>query len=153
VAENLALGAGLGLPRRRLEERLGRVHDTFPQLAERAGQRAGTMSGGQQQMLAIGRALMADPKLLICDEISLGLAPLAVDAMYEALRKINGEGVAILLVEQNVQRCLELAQHAYVLMRGEISYAGDPQALLSSSRLDAAYFGTNESPTLRPQSA
>lgn len=153
VAENLTLGAGLGVPRVRLAERLERVHETFPMLAERATQRAGTLSGGQQQMLAIGRALMADPKLLLCDEISLGLAPVAVDALYDALRRIVGQGVAILLVEQSAHRCLDLAARAYVLMRGRISYAGDPRALLSSSLLDAAYFGTDESPLPRPEPA
>jgi branched-chain amino acid transport system ATP-binding protein len=141
VAENLALGAPLGLGKEQLDARLARVHDTFPVLAERADQAAGTLSGGQQQMLAVGRALMADPKLLICDEISLGLAPVAIDALYQSLHRINGEGVAILLVEQNVHRCLHVSDRAYVLSRGRISYAGAPGALLDEANLDEAYFG------------
>jgi branched-chain amino acid transport system ATP-binding protein len=141
VAENLALGAPLSLPAPELSERLARVHDTFPVLADRSGQRAGTLSGGQQQMLAVGRALMARPRLLICDEISLGLAPLAVETLYNALGAINAQGVAILLVEQNVHRSLELADHAVVLSRGRVTYAGDPQPLLNDANLDAAYFG------------
>ena len=146
VAQNLALGAGLGVNRSRLTERQERVHDMFPMLAHHAAQRAGTLSGGQQQMLASGRALMAEPKLLICDEVSLGLSPLAVDVLYEALHKIAGQGVAILLVEQNVERCLQLAGRAYVLMRGRVSYAGGPQPLLSGRLLDDAYFGSEQQP-------
>ena len=126
VEENLALGASLSLPQKDLAERMSSVHEIFPILAERSGQVAGTMSGGQQQMLAVGRALMADPQVLICDEISLGLAPVAIDALYEALRQVNRNGVAILLVEQNVHRSLELAHHAIVLSRGRVSYDGDP---------------------------
>jgi len=144
VRENLALGAPLNLGKTELAERLDRVHDTFPILAERGAQAAGSMSGGQQQMLAVGRALMADPRLLICDEISLGLAPVAIDSLYEALRSVNQQGVAILLVEQNVHRSLELAQHATVLSRGRVSYQGDPASLLNDADLDAAYFGTQD---------
>jgi ABC-type branched-subunit amino acid transport system ATPase component len=105
------------------------------------------MSGGQQQMLAVGRALMADPTVLICDEISLGLAPVAIDALYRALTEINAQGVAILLVEQNVKRALSISDHAVVLSRGRISYSGDPAGLLSESALDAAYFGAPETPS------
>ena len=102
-------------------------------------------------MLAIGRALMADPKLLICDEISLGLAPVAIDALYEALRSVNQQGVAVLLVEQNVHRSLEVAHHATVLSRGRVSYQGDPSKLLNDADLDAAYFGGNERGSPRPE--
>jgi ABC-type branched-subunit amino acid transport system ATPase component len=92
-------------------------------------------------MLAIARALMAEPKLLICDEISLGLAPIVVNELYEILAHLNDEGVALLLIEQNVHRCLDLADHAYVLARGEVTYEGPPEGLTDSSRLDDAYFG------------
>lgn len=145
VEENLALGAPLSLAPAQLRERMARVHDTFGVLAERAAQRAGTLSGGQQQMLAVGRALMASPRLLICDEISLGLAPVAIDALYEALARVNSQGVAILLVEQNVHRSLALASSAVVLSRGRVSYRGDPAGLLGAD-LDAAYFGGHEDP-------
>jgi ABC-type branched-subunit amino acid transport system ATPase component len=116
----------------------------FPVLAERATQRAGTMSGGQQQMLAVGRALMADPKVLVCDELSLGLAPVAIDALYRALAEINAQGVAILLVEQQVRRALAISDRAVVLSRGRISYAGAPSGLLAEADLEAAYFGSHE---------
>jgi len=147
VQENLELGAPLSLPHQELAERMAGVHEIFPILVERSGQVAGTMSGGQQQMLAVGRALMADPKVLICDEISLGLAPVAIDALYDALRRVNANGVAILLVEQNVHRSLELAHHAVVLSRGRVSYSGDPRGLLDDADLDAAYFGGDEDPS------
>ncbi|GAA2484663.1 ATP-binding cassette domain-containing protein [Streptomyces longisporus] len=141
VAENLMLGAPLALAKEEVRGRMERVHAIFPVLAERATQQAGTMSGGQQQMLAVGRALMADPRVLICDEISLGLAPVAIAALYEALAEINSQGVAIVLVEQNVKRALSIAGHAVVLSRGRVSYSGDPAGLLSDDALDAAYFG------------
>ena len=144
VYENLAMGAPLSLGKSELAQRMDRVQETFPILAERSRQAAGSMSGGQQQMLAIGRALMADPKLLICDEISLGLAPVAIDALYEALQSVNQQGVAVLLVEQNVHRSLEMAHHATVLSRGRVSYQGDPSKLLNDADLDAAYFGGQE---------
>jgi branched-chain amino acid transport system ATP-binding protein len=141
VRENLTLGAPPRLSRHERERRLEKVHATFPVLLERAEQPAGTLSGGQQQMLAVARALMAEPRLLICDELSLGLAPVAVDALYEALAQINHDGVTILLVEQNVHRCLALAGRAYVLSRGRITYAGPSDALLDETNLDDAYFG------------
>ncbi|MCW8384133.1 ATP-binding cassette domain-containing protein [Streptomyces justiciae] len=144
VAENLMLGAPLALAKDEVRGRMERVHAIFPVLAERATQQAGTMSGGQQQMLAVGRALMADPQVLICDEISLGLAPVAIDALYGALAEINSQGVAIVLVEQNVKRALGIADHAVVLSRGRVSYTGDPAGLLGDEALDAAYFGTTD---------
>ncbi len=147
VAENLALGAPLALSKNELRDRLERVHAVFPVLAERARQRAGTMSGGQQQMLAVGRALMANPSVLICDEISLGLAPVAIDALYEALTRISAQGVTILLVEQNVRRALSMSDHAVVLSRGRVSYTGSPSGLLRDADLDAAYFGMAEAST------
>jgi len=144
VRENLVLGAPLRTRPAVLAERLAGVHDIFPVLAERADQPAGTLSGGQQQMLAVGRALMTEPLLLICDEISLGLSPVAVDILYEALIRINERGVAILLVEQNVHRCLAVADRAYVLSRGRVSYSGSADDLLQGTSLDEAYFGTGD---------
>jgi branched-chain amino acid transport system ATP-binding protein len=151
VRENLSLGAGLRVGGHEVDQRLARVQEIFPILRERAEQRAGTLSGGQQQMLAVGRALMADPKVILCDEISLGLSPVAVDALYEALVAINAQGVAILLVEQNVHRSLGLAHRACVLSRGEVSYFGPSAALLEGDRLDRAYFGDSRAASAPPQ--
>lgn len=145
--ENLTLAAPLRLPQRDLKARLEAVQDIFPVLAERAGQRAGSFSGGQQQMLAIGRALMSRPRVLICDEISLGLAPVAIDALYDALRSVNAAGVAILLIEQSVRRSAAMADRAYVLDRGRVSYDGDPMALTDEQTLRQAYFGRASSLT------
>ncbi len=142
VRENLEIVLGSAANRRQAGERLSGVYDIFPALAERRGQRAGFLSGGQQQMLAIGRALMAGPTVLVCDEISLGLAPVAIDALYEAISAINARGVAVLLVEQSVRRSLAVADQAYVLERGQVSYAGPPGPLLDEAVLHAAYFGT-----------
>jgi ABC-type branched-subunit amino acid transport system ATPase component len=144
VVENLKLGALLSVREPELRRRLDRVRAIFPSLADRLGQRAGSLSGGQQQMLAIGRALVSQPRLLICDEISLGLSPAAVDALYEALERIIAEGVAVALVEQNVNRALQVADRAYVLRRGLVSYSGDARPLLDPRVLDDAYFGEAE---------
>ncbi len=141
VRENLTLSAPLRLGRHEVAERLDAVHTIFPVLHERAGQRAGTFSGGQQQMLAIGRALMSRPRVLICDEISLGLAPVAIDVLYEALRAVNDAGVAVLLIEQSVHRSAAFASRAYVLERGRVSYQGRPEALTDERTLREAYFG------------
>ena len=107
------------------EERLARVHELFPILRERAEQRAGTLSGGEQQMLALGRALMSGPKLLLLDEPSLGLAPVVVDTLFDALEEIHASGVSILLVEQNVTRALAISERAHLLSDGEIVLSGD----------------------------
>ena len=141
VRENLSIAVPLRLRRSAVAARMEAVHAAFPALAKLGRQRAGTLSGGQQQILAIGRALMAEPALLVCDEISLGLAPVAVDALYEALARISLRGVAVLLIEQHVHRGLSLADRAYVLERGQVSYAGDPEPLLDPGVLDRAYFG------------
>jgi branched-chain amino acid transport system ATP-binding protein len=138
VRENLVLGAYVRRDRE-IEADLGRVLGRFPRLAERLGQKAGTLSGGEQQMLAIGRALMARPRLLLLDEPSLGLAPLVVAAIFGTLRELREEGVTILLVEQNARQGLQLADHAYVLETGSIVLEGAD--LLADERVRAAYLG------------
>jgi branched-chain amino acid transport system ATP-binding protein len=138
VRENLVLGAYVRRDRE-IEADLGRVLGRFPRLAERLGQKAGTLSGGEQQMLAIGRALMARPRLLLLDEPSLGLAPLVVAAIFGTLRELREEGVTILLVEQNARQGLPLADHAYVLETGSIVLEGAD--LLADERVRAAYLG------------
>jgi len=141
VRENLLLTGPLRQPRTQLQSRLEAVHDIFPMLADFASRRAGALSGGQQQMLAIGRALMSEPRLLICDEISLGLAPVAIDALYDALVKIRDRGVAVVLIEQNVHRSLAVADRVYVLERGRVSYSGPPEPLADEEVLNQFYFG------------
>jgi branched-chain amino acid transport system ATP-binding protein len=141
VRENLLLPGGLRLPKRELARRLESVHEIFPTLADRRSQRAGTMSGGQQGMLAIARSLMSEPSLLVCDEISLGLAPVVIDALYEALEKIRARGVSIVLIEQNVHRSLNMADRVYVLDRGQVTYDGPPEPLQDPAVLDRFYFG------------
>jgi branched-chain amino acid transport system ATP-binding protein len=140
VAENLRLGA-YTRPERELQAGLQQVHALFPRLLERRAQLAGTLSGGEQQMLAIGRALMARPQLLLLDEPSLGLAPIIVKDIFKALDQIRKEGVTILLVEQNVRMALKLADRGYVLEVGRIALQGDAQQLLHSPAVQAAYLG------------
>ncbi len=140
VRENLFL-TGIGADRTESQRRLAAVHDIFPMLNDMADRRAGALSGGQQQMLAIGRALMSGPRLLVCDEISLGLAPVAIDALYEALVQIRQRGVAVVLIEQNVHRSLTVADRVYVLERGRVSYSGDPAPLTDEKTLHEFYFG------------
>jgi branched-chain amino acid transport system ATP-binding protein len=113
----------------------------FPRLRERASQRAGTLSGGEQQMLALGRGLMSDPQLLILDEPSLGLSPALVEEMFGLIRALNQDGLPVLLVEQNVGQSLEIAHRAYVLENGAIAFQGTPSELLSDSALKRAYLG------------
>jgi branched-chain amino acid transport system ATP-binding protein len=141
VAENLALGAYRPEARRVRAERLGWVHELFPRLLERATQRAGSLSGGEQQMLAIGRALMAAPRLLLMDEPSLGLAPVIVDEVFEVVRTINAAGVSVLLVEQNVQRALELASRGYLLSEGRIVLEGSSATLLADDQVRRSVLG------------
>ena len=140
VLENLELGS-FTRGRERRAANLERVFATFPRLRERRDQRAGTMSGGEQQMLAIGRGLMAEPRLLILDEPSLGLSPLLVEEMFALIRRLHDEGLAVLLVEQNVGQSLAIADRAYVLENGAVRFAGLPQDLLASPELKQAYLG------------
>lgn len=143
VQENLLVPGALRIKSAELTERLAAVHEIFPILGDMADRRAGALSGGQQQMLAIGRALMSRPRLLICDEISLGLAPVAIDALYEALVRIRERGVAVVLVEQNVHRSLTVADRVYVLERGRVTYRGDPEPLTDEATLNELYFGSS----------
>jgi branched-chain amino acid transport system ATP-binding protein len=142
VQENLNMGAySLGNNRDAIEANRRRVYDLFPRLAGRKNQLGGTLSGGEQQMLAIGRALMASPKLLMLDEPSLGLAPLLVKAIFETIQEINAQGVTVLLVEQNARAALRLANYGYVLETGTITLEGPADELLHDQRVRRAYLG------------
>jgi branched-chain amino acid transport system ATP-binding protein len=140
VIENLELGS-FARARARRAENLERMLTIFPRLRERRTQLAGTLSGGEQQMLAISRGLMADPKLLILDEPSLGLSPLLVEEMFTLIAQIRQQNISVLLVEQNVAQALEIADKAYVLENGILRFEGTPQALLASDALRQAYLG------------
>jgi branched-chain amino acid transport system ATP-binding protein len=141
VRENLDLGAYRRGKGPDIEEDLERVFELFPRLQERVKQKAGMMSGGEQQMLAIGRAMMARPRLLMLDEPSMGLAPILVQRIYETIREINAGGVAILLVEQNANFALEIATRGYVLETGQIVLANDSSALRDDPEVQRAYLG------------
>jgi branched-chain amino acid transport system ATP-binding protein len=141
VAENLATGALLPRARATRDKNLDHVYTLFPALAERRGQAAGTLSGGEQQMLAIGRCLMGAPDLVMFDEPSLGLAPTVVQSVLQTVRNLNREGLTCVLVEQNVAVSLKLASQAYVLENGRITLAGSGAALLSDDRVRQAYLG------------
>ncbi len=140
VRENLLIGAYADTCAK-TDTRLADVFDTFPRLEERIDQLAGTMSGGEQAMLSIGRGLMAAPKLLIIDEPSLGLSPLFVKENFGVIRRINDSGVTILLVEQNVKQTLAIAHHGYVLSQGKVVATGEAGALRENAEVRAAYFG------------
>jgi len=140
VRENLLVGAHT-TPRREVDARLAAAYAAFPVLRERQGQRAGTLSGGEQQMLAIARALMARPRLLLLDEPSLGLAPRLVREIFRVIERINRDGVTVLLVEQNARRALALAARGYVLETGRVAVAGPSAALAADPRIRAAYLG------------
>ncbi len=141
VRDNLDLGAYDKDARHRHDESLDRVHTLFPRLAERADQLAGSLSGGEQQMLAIGRALMARPRLLLMDEPSLGLAPVVVDEVFDVIEAVRDEGVSVLLVEQNVQRALDVSTRAYLLAEGRVMMEGTAAALGNSSELRDSVLG------------
>jgi branched-chain amino acid transport system ATP-binding protein len=140
VRENLELGS-YARGRERRSANLAKVFEVFPKLRDRERQRAGTLSGGEQQMLAIGRGLMAEPKLLILDEPSLGLSPLLVEEMFALIGRLHEQGLAVLLVEQNVGQSLTVADRAYVLENGAVRFSGTPDELLRSPELKRAYLG------------
>ncbi len=141
VRENLDLGAYLRTDPDGVEEDLGRVFSLFPVLRDRQKQHGGTLSGGEQQMLAIARALMGRPKLMLLDEPSLGLAPILVDAIFDTIRRISEQGTTILLVEQNAQVALQSSNRGYVLETGEITLADTSEELLNNEEVRKAYLG------------
>ena len=141
VAENLAMGAFIRADKAGIAADLEKIHGYFPRLQERAGQLAGTLSGGEQQMLAIGRALMSRPKLLLLDEPSMGLAPLMVQKIFEVVRAVAADGMTTLLIEQNARLALQASQRAYVMESGEITLSGDSAELLEDPKVRAAYLG------------
>jgi branched-chain amino acid transport system ATP-binding protein len=141
VYDNLSLGAYRKAARAEHRDEMARVHRLFPVLADRANQLAATLSGGEQQMLAIGRALMAQPKLLILDEPSLGLAPVIVDVVFEAIESINADGVSVLLVEQDVERALAISSRGYLLIEGRIVTAGTAEDLRRSTDVRESVLG------------
>jgi branched-chain amino acid transport system ATP-binding protein len=142
VLENLEMGAFTRRDVAGIRSDIDRVYDMFPRLKERAKQKAGTMSGGEQQMLAMGRALMAQPTVLLLDEPSLGLAPVIVDKIYEIIREINEQGVTILLVEQNANYALDVSARGYVLETGQVALTDKSASLRTDERVKAAYLGT-----------
>jgi branched-chain amino acid transport system ATP-binding protein len=144
VLENLELGAYLKKPKAVRKQSLSFVRTKFPILGERIGQRAGTLSGGEQQMLAIGRALMARPRLLVLDEPSLGLAPIIVNEIFEAIEEINREGVTILVIEQNVAQALFISSRAIVLEEGRVALQGNAEEVTNNPRIQALYLGLGE---------
>lgn len=141
VEENLKIGAYLRSDKPEIESDLNWVYGLFPRLKERSWQLAGTLSGGEQQMLAVGRALMSRPKLLLLDEPSLGLAPLVVQDIFSIIKEINRQGVTVLLIEQNANMALKIADYAYVLETGNITMSGPGEQLLADERVREAYLG------------
>ena len=141
VLENLEMGAYLRKDKAGIKETMEKVFDKFPRLKERLSQRAGTLSGGEQQMLAMGRALMSQPKLLLLDEPSMGLAPILVKEIFSIIKEINEQGTTILLVEQNANMALSIASRAYVLETGRIVASGSASELLASEQIKKAYLG------------
>jgi branched-chain amino acid transport system ATP-binding protein len=141
IAENLQMGAHIRNDRAEIARDLDKVFGIFPRLKERRDQLAGTLSGGEQQMLAMGRGLMSRPKVLLMDEPSMGLSPIMVDKIFEVVREVYAQGVTILLVEQNASRALQLADRAYVMESGLITMSGDARQMLSDPKVRAAYLG------------
>ena len=140
ITENLQMGA-FARSDGEIDDDIEKVYGIFPRLKERRNQLAGTMSGGEQQMLAMGRGLMARPKVLLMDEPSMGLSPIMVDKIFEVVNDIHGRGVTILLVEQNASRALQLATRGYVMDSGEVTMSGDAKMLLNDPKVRAAYLG------------
>jgi branched-chain amino acid transport system ATP-binding protein len=141
VRENLELGAYHGRARARVKQNLDRVHQLFPRLLERKSQMAGSLSGGEQQMCAVGRALMSEPNLLLLDEPSLGLAPIVVDQVFEVIRTLHASGMTILLVEQNLAAALEIATRGYVIETGQVKLQGTAAELRDDPKIRSAYLG------------
>ena len=141
ILENLQMGAYLRTDKAGISADIERVFGLFPRLQERSAQLAGTLSGGEQQMLAMGRALLSRPKVLLLDEPSMGLSPIMVDKIFEVIAQVAARGVTVLLVEQNASRALKMAQRAYVMESGEISMQGDAKTLLHDPKVRAAYLG------------
>ena len=141
VLENLKMGAYTRKDKQEINNSLEMVYERFPRLKERTRQPAGTLSGGEQQMLAMGRALMANPRILLLDEPSMGLSPLLVSEIFDIIQEINKQGVTILLVEQNAKKALSIANRAYVLETGRIVKENDAQALLHDEAIKKAYLG------------
>ncbi len=141
IGENLQMGAHIRTDKPGIAADLERVFTIFPRLRERKDQLAGTLSGGEQQMLAMGRALMSRPKVLLMDEPSMGLSPIMVDKIFEVIREVSAQGVTIVLVEQNASRALQIADRAYVMESGLITMSGDARKMLSDPKVRAAYLG------------
>ena len=141
ITENLQMGAHIRRDKAGIAQDMEKIFGIFPRLRERRDQLAGTMSGGEQQMLAMGRALMSRPKVLLLDEPSMGLSPIMVDKIFEVVREVHAQGVTILLVEQNASRALEIADRGYVMESGLISMSGDAKAMLDDPKVRAAYLG------------
>jgi branched-chain amino acid transport system ATP-binding protein len=141
ITENLQMGAFVRNDEAQIELDIEKVFGIFPRLKERRNQLAGTMSGGEQQMLAMGRALMANPKVLLLDEPSMGLSPIMVDKIFEVVNDIHQRGTTVLLVEQNASRALQLASRGYVMDSGEVTMSGEAKALLNDPKVRAAYLG------------
>ncbi len=141
IYENLEMGATAQRARARMSDNLEKVYTMFPRLKERRNQKSGTLSGGEQQMLAVARGVMADPKVLIIDELSLGLAPVLVLDLFETLKKLKDEGITILLVEQNVQMALAVSDYGYVLAEGRNEIQGPARELIKNKEIRSAYLG------------
>jgi len=141
ILENLQMGAYLKSDTKEIERKLEEVYSYFPRLKERLSQLAGTLSGGEQQMVAMGRAMMAQPKLLLLDEPSMGLSPIMVETIFDVIRSLSSNGMTILLVEQNARLALQMADRAYVMESGLITLSGSGKELLEDSRVRAAYLG------------
>ena len=141
VYENLKLGAYTRKDKKEIEETLARVYKSFPRLEERKNQLAGTLSGGEQQMLAMGRALMSKPKIILMDEPSMGLSPILVEEIFHIIREISAGGTTVLLVEQNAKKALAIADRAYVLETGNIVLSGDAKEMMNNDSIKKVYFG------------